>query len=399
MCDNNKAIAAIDRIGAAVASTEIPFLIWGAGEYGRDFCRRYKANIPVLGFIEDSAEIPQQIMGFPVYAPKHVGECFGKHRIIVAEKRNARLHEIDSYLNSAGWRQNENYFHAKFFEAVYGAYVQDRAILNYVEMSITEVCSLRCKNCSLFMPYYSSPQHMPLDKIKTDADLLLKKIDGTFHFRLLGGEPLLHPELEQVISYIVDQYREKIDYFDIATNGTIMPNADILRLCRNGNITIAISDYAINNSYTKNVADLVSLLEQAGVNYQRNRFEKWYEIGFPLNHDETISHAEKSKLFEECATQWRSFYNGKLFFCSVCASAQRGGLTEGRESDYYDFRGAINKKELLYFNLGINPNGANSLCGLCKGYMPSANRRFVKAGEQLSSAEKKAWEERNEQSN
>lgn len=359
------------------------YFICGTNDFSKRFYRKYRKELEITGFVEfaDKNSAPY-CLGEKVYSYDELDLSSEAMVLIIAKKRNKDIVEIDGRLKAMGLVKNKDYFYSKYFEMVYDAVFKDRAIFNFVEITITEVCTLKCKNCSQFMPHFNKPVHTPLEKVLEDIDALFRVMDYTFHFRLLGGETFLHPAIEEIIAYIVKNYRDKIDFFDIATNGTVIPRAEVLRICEEGAVTISISDYDIDERYSARVDSLVNELERFGVDYRRNKFEFWYEIGFPYVK-ETASEEKKIKLFEECQSDWRNFHDKRLYFCSVCASAQRAGMIEGASSDWFDFEGGVDKKELLQFNLGVNKQGYNSLCGLCKGYMPDANREHVKPGVQL----------------
>ena len=63
-------------------------------------------------------------------------------------------------------------------------------MIPYVETHIVDHCNLKCKGCSHFSgladPYFKS-----LDEFETEVRRLADF--GVAMFRILGGEPLLHP--------------------------------------------------------------------------------------------------------------------------------------------------------------------------------------------------------------
>lgn len=75
--------------------------------------------------------------------------------------------------------------------------------LPQVEFAITTTCNLKCKNCGNYIPY------LPRDKQRTisfsDFQIyisnLLANADKLNALLLLGGEPLLHKELPQMLDF------------------------------------------------------------------------------------------------------------------------------------------------------------------------------------------------------
>lgn len=87
-----------------------------------------------------------------------------------------------------------------------------------LEVIITDHCNLSCKGCSQNSPYmiesYYAPTNIIYDLKKLSSILRVKKI------KFLGGEPLLHPEIDRLLSTAV-----AIDIADIVavkSNGLLI---------------------------------------------------------------------------------------------------------------------------------------------------------------------------------
>ena len=79
-----------------------------------------------------------------------------------------------------------------------------------IETNLT--CNIRCRGCyNLYKTYVK-----PLDQIKSEVDLALKK-RNLETITILGGEPTLHPDLVEVIRYI----KSKNVICEILTNGVV----------------------------------------------------------------------------------------------------------------------------------------------------------------------------------
>src|SRR5438045_9060842 len=98
--------------------------------------------------------------------------------------------------------------------------VVDGRILNRrVEINVAEHCNLSCRACS-----HMSPVHV---KSFADADVVardLTTLAPSYHakvVRLLGGEPLLHPDLGAVIDAV--RGSGVCDRVTLVTNGVLLP--------------------------------------------------------------------------------------------------------------------------------------------------------------------------------
>ena len=98
-------------------------------------------------------------------------------------------------------------------------------------LSITNACNLRCQGC--WVTPTSPPRHLGVEVCNHIIDAGRGR--GCFFYGLLGGEPLMHPNLLDIIAAHPDCY------FQVFSNGTLI-DADIAREFRRlGNVTPLIS--------------------------------------------------------------------------------------------------------------------------------------------------------------
>jgi organic radical activating enzyme len=157
----------------------------------------------------------------------------------------------------------------------------------YAVVMVSNICNLRCKGCVTFTPYQKHPRNYPLDELKADIDRYFEIFhDARYdHFDLIGGEPLLHPHLPELVVYITEKHKNQIGELRILTNGTIKISDDLLKVCKNTEMQFLIDDYgddlSVNVNYNK------SLLDNAGVQYRwseykgtETRGDGWNGIGW-----------------------------------------------------------------------------------------------------------------------
>jgi organic radical activating enzyme len=89
---------------------------------------------------------------------------------------------------------------------------------NTLQVFITNKCNLKCKGCFARKVMDSKYDHMDLEEYEAAVDDFLKK-DGK-QINLLGGEPLIHPQLREILNI----NREKGVKTTIYTNGMLLGN-------------------------------------------------------------------------------------------------------------------------------------------------------------------------------
>ncbi len=101
----------------------------------------------------------------------------------------------------------------------------------FLFLSITNNCNLRCKGC--WVRPTSPPAELSLETM--DTIIQQCKTKGSYFYGILGGEPLLHPQIFELIAKHPDAY------FQIFTNGTRLTQ-DVARTMRKlGNVTPLLS--------------------------------------------------------------------------------------------------------------------------------------------------------------
>ncbi|MBP3818916.1 MAG: 4Fe-4S cluster-binding domain-containing protein [Butyrivibrio sp.] len=113
-------------------------------------------------------------------------------------------------------------------------------------------------------------------------DKYFSHIDYTNEFHLIGGEPLLYSRIKEIIEFIGQRYRKQINSFCITTNGTIIPNKDILEASQKYNLKFVISNYQNSIPNLKNrYEELCNILKNSNIEYYLgNSDSNWIDYGF-----------------------------------------------------------------------------------------------------------------------
>lgn len=88
----------------------------------------------------------------------------------------------------------------------------DKPYLRYLETHLCDHCNLNCKSCTHFCPLVTEPTFTDLEQYTKDIRTLSKKL-AIRTIRLMGGEPLLHPQVNDFIR--VTRSSRRLGYLQI----------------------------------------------------------------------------------------------------------------------------------------------------------------------------------------
>ncbi len=185
---------------------------------------------------------------------------------------------------------------------------QDREELETMEIHAADHCNLNCQNCSMFCGLVK--QAVFPDYAKTEKGIRKLK-EYFFHikkFRIIGGEPLLNPELDRYIHFIRTVY----PYTDIRliSNGLLikkMPER-LLQALRTNDVTFIITQYP---ALADRMDEIHRFLEEHGIRHEITdpvwEFQKIYDASGRQNGEENFKTCHWKKT---CATMYASYIAG-----------------------------------------------------------------------------------------
>lgn len=296
--------------------------------------------------------------------------------VIAADKKNIPI--ISQQMINAGLKRGLDFFDFdEFIKRVFPiivTYCFDKSYVELSQISLTERCTLKCEKCAHGCPYNNNETvDLSLDDAFKTADIYFKVVDVTNEFVLIGGEPLLYKDLCKLVEYIGSRYREKIITFSIATNGTLIPSEELLKLCKKYNVIFRISNYSkaiprIRDRYKM----LGDLLREHEITFFMGEEEiEWFDYGFDYVNNSNYSEEQIMEVFDCCKTNCREIRNNKYYYCVMARSVSDNMNFGVGEDDYLDFEELLKEKEyrkiLLEFNLGYSEKGYLDMCRRCNG--------------------------------
>lgn len=369
-----------DEIAKKLCSPDVRYILWGAANIGKNIVKLCGDEINIVGVVDSSVEKQGTYLGGHVVgapdALRPEDDCI----VIVS---TSAFKQVSSKLREKRYVENVNFFDYFVFLQIFLLYKRGELYSRRLDISLTEKCTLKCRKCNMFMPYFSTPQELEKETVLQEIDNYFKLVDYVEGFNLLGGEPFLYKSLADVVEYVGKKYRDRMEHFEIFTNGMILPTDKELELFQRYLVKIQISDYSARVPYGKRIEELVRILEEKGISYVIMKSERWGDFGFPENPN-TISEDELIGFFDRCRAPFRGLYKNRVYFCHLETSAIRAGLYEDNENDYFDLEQKDDdlKKKFLEFDFGYSDEGAVSFCRKCRG-CDCVNGLTVVAAEQM----------------
>jgi organic radical activating enzyme len=234
------------------------------------------------------------------------------------------------------------------------------------DVLVTERCNLNCSHCNMFIPHFEMPKHRELDTMIKDIDSYFNIVDYVSVFHLVGGEPFLHPQIQDVIQHILSNYIHKIDKFIITTNGSIAPKPSTIELLKSSNVILSVSNYSdkLEKLKTK-VEKVIDIYKTNGIkHYVRNEIE-WYDFG-DLRVKNNLPTDKLIKHFDSCTAPFRGLNNGKFYYCHLNTGAVLTKLFPLDKNDYVEID-KVSREDLLKFDLGYTDLGYITFCDNCNG--------------------------------
>lgn len=182
----------------------------------------------------------------------------------------------------------------------------NRLVFKRVGINISLICNLKCKLCTTFSPYNTDTKFPAVDELNEYMDRLFRIADYAEHFSISGGEPLLYKQLPEFIENLL-RYSEKIGRIEIVTNGTIIPNEQLLNVVKkfDGKFYRFLVDNYGKDLSTK-IPEINNVLSKSGLPFiiRNNNAEDAYCGGwFDLGSLEKKIHSpeESEEVFSKCA--------------------------------------------------------------------------------------------------
>ena len=184
---------------------------------------------------------------------------------------------------------------------------------------VTDKCTLRCKNCDAYIPYHAHPVEDSIEVIMESFNRILDVCEYVDTVDILGGEPLVHSDIDSIVKFFVDEKR--CNKVTIISNGTIMPSPNLLKILQSPKCTFRLSDYG---KLSLRKEQLIDEFKNKNIQYELTNYQYWDTVPLIQRTDENQQQLDYK--FASCTTNLFYIKRGKMFCCTFCVGLSSLGM-------------------------------------------------------------------------
>lgn len=333
-------------------------IVFGCGQYFRQFLSRYPFLIPKVEYILDnnqkSRTYTYDVYDIPITIPNETGQIdFVKYVVVFCSEQwkemKAQLDGIVSceyvyfhYPMEVDYRKNRELgiYHRIIVPAMeklreystVGKAMELTGAKSEVELIkgleqkkfytiprltvvLTPRCSLKCKECNNLMWMFSGSRDLAAGKIIASLENIIGQFDFIPCIELIGGEPFMAQNLKDVLDFLSGQ--EKVLCIEITTNATIIPHEEIINQLKNPKVVIHISDYG----NVANPQKFIECMRQNEIQLRVLEFQgKWISTGGTEKRNRSAE--ELSRQYYQCISGnlCKTLWEDRIYPCARAAS-------------------------------------------------------------------------------
>ena len=230
----------------------------------------------------------------------------------------------------------------------------------WIEVNVVDHCNLNCQCCDHFSQLVKEPKFLDFNVFKRDVERLAELSENHIDiFKLQGGEPLLHEDVNKFVECTRSLFPKAIIYF--FTNGLLLmkseknKNGNFWQCCKCNDVTVQLTEYPVGlniDAIEEKAKEYEVKLQVFGEVADRVRGKTKRTTRHPFDIEGNVPkwQAISCYHFNETIT----LRDGRLYTCSIIpyanyfndAFGQNLELTDDNSIDIYE---AKSYKELAEF--------------------------------------------------
>lgn len=341
-----------EGIDKPVLTPQDKIILWGAGKLGSVVAHVIeRQGFHIEAFVDSAVDKHgKTFCGYRIIRPEELYTKYADAIVVVScafpivfdeLKRSGRIqHAYDphAFLLEIDFNGFNGAITAEFASRItenalrnYAMYYGRGFLIERLLFMITDKCSLNCRNCDGYMPFHINPKTDSVEVIQQSYEKIMEACGYVETIDILGGEPLVHSDIAQITDYFVRDKR--CGRVMIISNGTIVPNQELVQVLKSPKCTLRISDYGVNS---RKKDEIIALCKKEKIRYEVTNYQYWDKI--PLIQETNETEEELDGKYDACTANVFYVKHGKLFQCTFVAGLSGLGenLIPNFEKNYID---------------------------------------------------------------
>lgn len=332
-------------------------VLWGAGKIGSVTAHVLKQKgIKALAFVDMSvSKQGTKFCGLDIISPEVFFRDYKNSALIISNVDRANVINQLTSNGFSNWfdawplltefdfadysEQNQMYMARMidyyFREVARELGLKSRFLVHRLRVMITSRCTLNCKECSVYIPYVENHRDdNDWEQMVSDIKVFLDAAKELQEIELFGGEPLLHPDLHKIVSALKSEPR--IHQISVITNGTILPNEQLIKALADDKRTIyRMSSYG--NKLSTKIGETELILKQNNIRYEIIDYKTWYKNAEVKNLNESEDVVKKKFI---CCMEGSGlvYWCGKIYFCVALPFLLEINAFPQSDNNFFDMR-------------------------------------------------------------
>lgn len=374
-----------------IMNSEQPIILFGAMAVGIRAARALASMGKMVACFCDNDVRKQgkMVEGIAVKSPQEAYKIYGDSLVFVCLLNPKNQEAVSEQMHNLGFKHtyasdaleylyqisylNRNIEQDKLLDTMcYLRQSEGKVVLRTIGISTGSYCTLNCRDCIAQIPNMHHKEHYDKDIIMNQMRRLSECVDAIEAFHIVGGEPFLYPWLGEICRAAADI--DNVERVTVFTNGTVVPNDEVLQMLRETVTSVRISQY-LNLGYS--IEPLTQKLESYGIVYEVDDSTQWSKHPYPQKKNRTRQ--ELQKIYTECF--WKTqpgIRQGKLRTCCFSESISPFFDVNERLGDYVDVLDESKSTEEIRSEIvALGEVASISACDYCDSYLMQPAERGV----------------------
>lgn len=248
-----------------------------------------------------------------------------------------------------------------------------------IEFIVNYSCNLKCYGCDAYSTHLKG--NINHEQVINDISIWSNKLIPLIRenkikcskAKLLGGEPLLHKKLDEIL-FALHEYFKDIQLI-LATNGLLLTkNTHILDICRELNIQLYVTKHYVNKRYLKLLKDNVDYALKYTNNIKIIDATKpgYWNLYYKIEDNKIYPYEDNNikASWDRCiARRCHQVYNSRLYKCSIITLLEKmlketGQINEEIWTKYLTYK-SLNKYSLEKEIIEFFNKEEEFICNIC----------------------------------